>query len=130
MSRKWKIILMAGFLTACDSSIVDEADKSDYPVIIQSAPVGRGELIIARKSSGGGATGDLIYDLLACPSELPDKCDVLAHVDTNNQISPKIALSQHNPTLIINRDDTIWDYSSFTYKLNPEAGTRILLSYR
>lgn len=130
MSRNWPLILFFGFLTACGSNVVGGAAKSDYQHFNQAVPFQQGELLIARKSSGGGATGGFVYDLLACPSNATGKCDVLAHVDTNDQPPPRIVFSKQIPTLLLNRGDTVWAYSNFTYKLNADIGTRILLSYQ
>jgi hypothetical protein len=93
-------------------------------------PLQSGELVVARKSSGGGATGGFVYDILACPSNAQGKCDILAHVDTNDGALPQINMFYGRPVILLNRSDLVWAYNSFTYKVSPQAGTNITIQYR
>jgi hypothetical protein len=129
MPRNWTLILAIACLAACDSKIVDETAKAEYTHIAQSMPFKSGELLVARESSGG-ATNGFVYDVLACSSNAQAKCDILAHVDTNNGALPQILKISGRPVILVNRSDLVWGYSSFTYKIGAQDGTNITIQYR
>ena len=87
-----------------------------------------GELLVVATYSGGAA-GDTIHRLLACPAAA-DECEVLAAVDTNDNQAPGLTLNAGRIILSVNWDDTIGQFRNYSRTLNSVPAGTLYLSYR
>lgn len=127
MSRYWPVAIPI-LLSGCSSSSVEVVDRPAAGRLIsriQPDPVG--DIVIAEHYTGGGG-GDTTYRLLACQQKT-SRCDVLGGIDTHGGTAPTL-LVDPDVTLLVNRGDTIWDFSNVTNYLQSGTTRIIALKYR
>jgi hypothetical protein len=124
-----KVILCILFVAACTDSYeinLPRPEKKDQVSSIRR-PDG-GEIVLAMHFTGGAA-GDKTYKVLACPSSGAD-CEVLATVDSYESRPPEVVAERGGYTLVVNKDDSVWGFMTFSNTFQDLRRGDILLSYR
>jgi hypothetical protein len=123
------VLACVWMLFACTGSDSDELMRPEDKHILSRLQRGAdGELIIAATYSGGGA-GDTVYKFMACPAN-GASCEVLASIDSNDGPKPKIFSDGNRIILLVNKDDYIYDFASFSRLMSGLNPGRIYLHYR
>lgn len=121
------IIILLGVLPSCSENSGRERLLLEPKEIIATREAGKGFVAVSRRSVGGGATGNIAYDIAACSRRKQASCDLIASVFTHN--GPRPIIMEGGNGFVISREDTVVDYTSFTYELE-DGGRQIKLFYR
>ncbi len=128
MSRYWSLaaICAAG---ACSGSAVEEVERPRDEDVAQSIRADEAGDIAVAAFHSGGAAGDTIYKLIACPTG-SRVCDNMGSVDTHGGPPPEITTVAGKLSLVISERDSLWGFSNVTNYLQRGPNRRIMLRYR
>lgn len=116
-------------LGGCSSQTGDTwpaPEKRAVTSAIQLKPNER--LLLAVTSSGGGA-GDITYRLLNCKND-GKRCELLASIDTNDNLAPALSRSRSGISLVVNIGDYVADFRNFSREIGSLQPGELSLQYR
>ena len=115
-------------VAACSAATEEMERPEDGNITSRVRRGGDGELMIAAPQSGGAA-GDTVHRLLACPSA-GRSCELLASVDANGQSRPELIAEGSTVAFIVNGTDYIGGFRNYSRTVRGFEPGVIVLRYR
>lgn len=102
------MLLLSGCSSSSGLEHVDEVDPSEAVAVTPQIST---ITFVIQRTFSGGATGDTLYKVWSCRAPYRD-CRLQAMVDTHDKAPPRLAYSRNDVRIIINRSDTVWQFSN------------------
>jgi hypothetical protein len=122
----WALLTM---LEGCNAAEEDTWPSPNERQVSSKLPINLHESLVVAVTSSGGGAGDITYRLLDCKSG-DDKCELLASIDTNDNVPPALANTRDGIALTVNRGDYVADFRNFSREQGSLEPGKLFLQYR